>query len=415
VSEAATRVPHATPPPRILSIDLLRGASVLLMLFVNEVAGVAGAPAFLRHKGAADDAMTITDLVFPSFLFVVGMAIPFALGARLRGGQARAAALRHVVRRAAALVVIGVLMVNAEHGVPGWLSVPAWNVLMTLGVLLAWASPREGFARVPGSWLRAAGVALLLFVAIAYRGADATGWLHLRPHWWGILGLIGWAYLGVATAYWVAGDRPAVLTGLLGLYGCVALADGAGGFGWPTIPGPLVGGIVGTHGAVVLAGTLLGVLLIRHQHERGSPWRFALEMLGYAGALATAGLLLHTLAGVDRAFTISKIHATLPWGLLSAALTCAAWVLVFVVVDVLGRAHLPRLLVIAGQNPLLAYLMAPFLLSLFALAAPLSQGRNLYEALSQPMGVGLVRSAVFAWLVVRLSGFLRTRGLRFQL
>ena len=67
---------------RIRSIDLLRGADVLLMLFVNEVAGVAGAPAFLRHKGAADDGMTITDLVFPAFLFVVGMAIPFALGSR---------------------------------------------------------------------------------------------------------------------------------------------------------------------------------------------------------------------------------------------------------------------------------------------------------------------------------------------
>lgn len=415
MSEAATRVPHPVPPPRILSIDLLRGASVLLMLFVNELAGVAGAPAFLRHKGAADDGMTITDLVFPSFLFVVGMAIPFALGARRRGGQARAAAFRHVVTRAAALVLIGVLMVNAEHAVPGWLSVPVWNVLMTLGVLLLWASPREGFGRVPGSALRAAGVALLFCVAIAYPGADTTGWIHLRPHWWGILGLIGWAYLGVATVYLLVGHRPAVLTGLLGLYGCVALADGAGGFGWPTIPGPLVGGIVGTHGAVVVAGTLLGVLLMRQQRERSSPWRFALEMLGYAGALAAAGLLLHTLAGVERAFTISKIHKTLPWGLLSASLTCAAWVAVFVTADVLGQARWPRSLVVAGENPLLAYLMAPFLLSLFALAAPLWDGRNLYEALGQPTGVGLVRSAVFAWLAVRLSGWLRTRGVRFQL
>ena len=59
--------------------------------------------------------------------------------------------------------------------------------------------------------------------------------------------------------------------------------------------------------------------------------------------------------------------------------------------------------------------MAPFLLSLFALAAPLSGGRNLYEALSQPTALGLVRSAAFAWLVVRLSGFMRSKGLRFQL
>jgi predicted acyltransferase len=399
---------------RIRSIDLLRGADVLLMLFVNEVAGVGGAPAFLLHKGPEDDGMTITDVVFPAFLFVVGMAIPFALGARLRRGQARAGVLRHVVTRAAALVVVGVLMVNAEHAVPGWLSVPAWNLLMTLGVLLVWAVPRDGWGEHRWRWLRAAGVLLLLFVAIAHRGEGVTGWFQLRPYWWGILGLIGWAYLGVASLYLVVGDRPAILTGLIGLYGCVALADAAGGIA--AIPGPLAGAIVGTHGAVVLSGTLLGVLLVRHQRDSGSSWRFALEMLGCAAALAAAALLLHTLAGVaHHAFTISKIHATLPWGLLSSALTWAAWVAVFLVVDVAGRARFSRSLEVAGENPLLAYLMAPLLLSLFALAAPLSGGRNLYEVLSQPTALGLVRSAAFAWLVVRLSGFLRSKGLRFQL
>jgi len=400
---------------RIRSIDLLRGADVLLMLFVNEVAGVAGAPALLRHKGPTDDGMTITDLVFPAFLFVVGMAIPFALGARLRRGETKAAVLPHVVTRSAALVVVGVLMVNAEHAVAGWLSVPAWNVLMTLGVLLVWAMPRDGWGALRYQWLRAAGVLLLLFVAIAYRGTDITGWMQLRPYWWGILGIIGWAYLGVASLHLLVGDRPAILTGLVGLYGCVALADQAGGFGWPAIPGPLVGGIVGTHAAVVLAGTLLGVMLIRHQRESRSPWRLVAEGLAYAGALAASGALLHTLAGVDRAFTISKIHATLPWGLVSASLTCAAWVAVFLIADVLGQARWPRSIVIAGENPLLAYLLAPLLLSLFALSAPLFGGSDPYAALGGTTGVGLVRSAVFAWLVVRLSGWLRSKGLRFQL
>jgi len=400
---------------RIRSIDLLRGADVLLMLFVNEVAGVAGAPAFLRHKGAADDGMTITDLVFPAFLFVVGMAIPFALGARLARGESRLAVLRHVVARAAALVVIGVLMVNAEHGVAGWLSLPAWNVLMTLGVLLVWGLPRDGWCGRHQRTLRALGVLLLLFVVVAYRGKDVTGWLQLRPYWWGILGLIGWAYLGVASLYLVISSLPAILTALLGLYGCVALADKAGGFGWPEVPGPLVGGIVGTHGAVVLAGCLLGVLVERHLRSAGSPWRFAAGALGCAAAFGAAGLLLHTLHGLHVAFTISKIHATLPWGLLSAALTTGAWVAVFVIADVLSRREWPKAVQIAGANPLLAYLLAPLLLSLFELAAPLYGGVNPYEAISQPVPLGLVRSAVFAWVVVRLTGWLRDRGLRFQL
>ena len=59
--------------------------------------------------------------------------------------------------------------------------------------------------------------------------------------------------------------------------------------------------------------------------------------------------------------------------------------------------------------------MAPLLLSLFALSAPLFGGADPILALASPTGVGLVRSAVFAWLVVRLSGFMRSKGLRFQL
>jgi heparan-alpha-glucosaminide N-acetyltransferase len=410
----AVAAPVSAAPPRpsrVLSIDLLRGADVLLMLFVNEVAGVTNAPAFLLHKTADADGMTITDLVFPAFLFIVGIAIPFALGARRRRGQSVTELIGHVVTRSLALVVMGVLMVNAEHGVSGILSPPVWNVVMTIGILLLWGTPDEGWGRLRKPWLRAVGVALLLFVALAYRNDASSGLVQLRPYWWGILGLIGWAYLGVATLYLLIGDRPALLTGLLGLYGCVALADAAGGLRWPVIVGP----IVGTHGATVLAGTLLGVLLKRHRAEGASPWRLVGTALGYAAALAAAGALLHTLHELHPAFRVSKIHATMPWGLFSSALTCAAWVVLFVLVDVAGWRRWPRSLTIAGENPLIAYVMAPFLGSLFALTVPLFGGTNFYEVLGQTTWLGLVRSAVFAWIVVRLSGWMRSAGVRVQL
>ena len=59
-----------------------------------------------------------------------------------------------------------------------------------------------------------------------------------------------------------------------------------------------------------------------------------------AAAFGAAGLLLHTLHGLHSAFTISKIHATLPWGLLSAALTTAAWAAVFVIAVEAGPTEL---------------------------------------------------------------------------
>jgi heparan-alpha-glucosaminide N-acetyltransferase len=398
-------------PPRVLSIDLLRGADVLLMLFVNEVAGVTNAPAFLLHKTADADGMTITDLVFPAFLFIVGIAIPFALGARRRRSQSVAELIGHVVTRSLALVVMGVLMVNAEHGVHGVLSAPLWNIVMTIGILLLWGTKDAGWGRLRKPWLQAIGIASLVFVALAYRSETVTGLIQIRPYWWGILGLIGWAYLGVATLYLLVGDRPAILTGFLGLYSCVALADAAGGFRWPVLFGP----ILGTHGALVLAGTLLGVLLKRHQAESGPPSRLIWTALGYAAALAAAGALLHTLHELHPAFRVSKIHATVPWGFFCSALTCLAWVVLFALVDVAGWRRWPRSLTIAGENPLIAYVMAPFLGSLFALSAPLFGGTNFYEVLGQTVWTGLIRSAVFAWVVVRLSGWMRSAGVRVQL
>jgi predicted acyltransferase len=408
-------IPEGQSTPRVLSIDLLRGADVLLMLFVNEVAGVTGAPAFLLHKPSDVDGMTITDLVFPAFLFIVGIVIPFALGGRLRRGETRGVVWRHVLMRALALVVMGVLMVNAEHGVSGVLSAPVWNLLATLGILLVWGTPEGGWGKVRKPWLRGAGLALLLFVALAYRNPELTGWVQLRPYWWGILGLIGWAYLGVATVYLLAGDRPAILAGAIALSYCVALADATGSLTWLRALRPIAGPVVGTHGALVLAGALLGVLLRRHMQEGGSAWRFAARMLGYAAALGAAGVLLRSLSGLNPAFIISKNHATVAWGLVSSALTCGGWVAVFVLVDILGYRRWPRSFAIAGENPLLAYLMAPFLASLFALSAPVFGGTDLYEALGQTTGIGLVRSAVFAWIVVRLSGWMRTRGVSVQL
>lgn len=406
----------SAPVGRVASIDLLRGADVLLMLFVNEVAGVPGAPSWLLHVAAETDGMTITDVVFPAFLFIVGIAVPFALGGRLRRGVSKGEALRHVLARSAALVVMGVLMVNSEHGVSGPLSAPAWNLLATAGILLAWGVPVAGWEPLRRSWLRAVGFALILAVALAYRSPspDVTGLVHLRPHWWGILGLIGWAYLAVSVIYLLVGERKAALVGLVALLYCLALADAAGGLGPLAFP-PLVGAVLGTHAAIVLAGTLLGVLLREHLRT-GGPWRTLVgRALALGTGLAAAGLLLHALAGLHPAFRVSKIHATAPWGLYCSALTLAAWIALFLLADVIGFRRLPRSLAIAGENPLVAYLLAPALLSAFALVAPLLGGTNPYETLASPTALGLARSAVFAWLVVRLTGFLRSRGVRIQL
>jgi predicted acyltransferase len=72
---------------RLVSIDAFRGLTILLMVFVNELGGMKGVPGWLKHYPAAEDGMTFVDVVFPAFLFVMGMAVPFALGRRMAQGH----------------------------------------------------------------------------------------------------------------------------------------------------------------------------------------------------------------------------------------------------------------------------------------------------------------------------------------
>ena len=71
---------------RVLSIDAFRGITILVMIFVNELAGIRDIPSWMKHMPRDADAMSFVDVVFPAFLFIVGMSIPFAINSRLAKG-----------------------------------------------------------------------------------------------------------------------------------------------------------------------------------------------------------------------------------------------------------------------------------------------------------------------------------------
>jgi heparan-alpha-glucosaminide N-acetyltransferase len=357
-------------------------------------------------------------VVFPAFLFVTGMAIPLAIGARLRRGDARAEVWQHVLTRSLALVVIGVFMVNAEHGAAaGLLSPDVWNVLMTLAVLIVWQSPGERRRRIPRHLVVAAGSACLVALALLYRSTDVTGIIQLRPQWWGILGLIGWAYLGASSVYLVAGNRPGVLLVaaalLYGLYFIDALAIMPGLAA--VRPFFSVGSTLGSHGALVLTGTALTAWLLRHRERGASGGTFVWRAGAYAALLGGVGVVVHQFRDVHHAFWINKPMATPAWCLISSAWTVAAWTLLFVVCDVKGWRRWPAVVTIAGENALLTYLLAPLALSVLALSATITGGVNLYGALGDTLVIGTLRSIAFAWAIVWLSGWLRSRGVRIQI
>ncbi|GMA16352.1 DUF5009 domain-containing protein [Deinococcus metallilatus] len=99
---------------RLTALDAWRGLTVLLMLLVNNVALGGMTPAQLQH--APFGGVTLTDLVFPWFLFCAGAALPFSQAAMRKAGVTGWARVRRLLTRAALLYLVGAFLTSAtEH------------------------------------------------------------------------------------------------------------------------------------------------------------------------------------------------------------------------------------------------------------------------------------------------------------
>lgn len=103
----------APRPPRLQALDAWRGLTVLLMLLVNNASLGDQTPLQLQH--APFGGLTLTDLVFPWFLFCAGAAIPFSRAAREGGRGGRVGQL---LQRAARLYLLGAFVTSAVQRAP---------------------------------------------------------------------------------------------------------------------------------------------------------------------------------------------------------------------------------------------------------------------------------------------------------
>src|ERR1700723_2328576 len=109
-----TDVNPGTSAVHIASIDIFRGLTVLVMIFVNDVSSVHGLPWWTYHAHAEQDAMTYVDMVFPFFLFIVGMSMPLAINRRLEKNPSIDFIWLHLLARSAGLAVVCFILANAE-------------------------------------------------------------------------------------------------------------------------------------------------------------------------------------------------------------------------------------------------------------------------------------------------------------
>lgn len=391
---------------RVLSVDIFRGLTIFLMLFVNELAGVSDIPQWMKHVPAGVDGMTFVDVVFPAFLFIVGMAIPFAVEKREAKGQGRAAFWQHVLIRTLGLLILGVYMVNSAEMnreaslIPhGW-----WAASLYVAAILAWNRyPETEDLRKKRLFagLRIAGAIILAALYFLYRKGEEGQLTGMTPSWWGILGLIGWAYL-LSMAFYMASRKN--LGGLLGIFaGLLALILALRG-GLPVLPAPgewlrsQSGHLV--HTLITLSGIICSLLL-----AKGGLWH---QPSAKIRNILLFGLLLGLAAYLARPFGgISKIAATPAWALFSAACCCLIFPLVYWLADLKGVKNWAGFLKPAGENPLLAYILPPLF---YAIA-----GFSFFPAAWSRGTPGMVRALAFTLIILWITRWLTKRGIRLHL
>ncbi|HMD39970.1 MAG TPA: DUF5009 domain-containing protein [Candidatus Acidoferrum sp.] len=196
---------HSQEASRIQSIDIFRGMNVLAMIFVDNLGFVTGLPWWTYHMPREANGMTYVDMVFPAFLFLMGMSIPISIRSRRAKGQSRSGIWTHAVVRSLSLVGLGLFVSNAPQvdAQRTGISFPWWAALGFIAIALVWMEfPESDKHRTTSGASKFVGLAMLAGLIVIFRRVTPEGkvaWLDFPD--WEILGLLGWAYLSVSTIY----------------------------------------------------------------------------------------------------------------------------------------------------------------------------------------------------------------------
>jgi predicted acyltransferase len=340
---------------RLGSLDVFRGFTIAAMVLVNNQLG--GAYAQLRH--AEWHGWTFTDLVFPSFLWIAGVAATLSTARRVERGESRGALFAHAARRAAWLFLIG----------------------LTLNAL--WGGGLAGL-RIPG---------VLQRIALCYLAGTA---IYLTTS---VRGRLVWI-VALLSGYWAA----------MAPGGYEKVGNVAAQLDLWLMPGHLYTDVYDPEGLLTSAPAivtfLLGVLA-------GDWLRARRENKAAALAAAGAGLFAMGLA-LDLLQPINKALWTVPYTVLAGGLSTLAFAGCYWAIDERGWSGAgTRFWTIFGVNALAVYVFHAVVNVLFGLG-PKAALSGWLQGLASPANAALVYSLVhvglsfaFAWLLWRRLWFLK--------
>ena len=223
----------------------------------------------------------------------------------------------------------------------------------------------------------------------------------MGAEWWGILGLIGWAYFASGIITVITGSRLTAIAIAWGLFAALSMlshADLVPGF-LNFIPNAILGGTLTglTLGGVVTA------LIFKHYRSANDNRGLTVILVAIAAAMVVLSVITRPYWG------LAKLGATPAWLFLCSAFTILAFLVVYCIADVYGKAKWFSFIRPAGTDTLLCYLI-PY----FAYATTNFLGIHLPEFMLIG-GVGLLKSFLFALLCVFITGGLSKIGIRLKL
>ena len=207
---------------RLMSLDIFRGATIAAMILVNNNGSDA---AYWPLKHARWNGWTPTDLIFPFFVFIVGVSLLFSFQSRLKHGGSRHAIMLHSLKRSAILFALG-LFVNAyphfhlaTWRIPGVLQRIAVAYLVA-ALLTLYARTATRIVWIVG--LLAGYYILMRFVPVPGHGVPGRDILLLHPDW-NLAAyidrklMLGHLYEGTRDPEGVLSTLPAIASALLGV------------------------------------------------------------------------------------------------------------------------------------------------------------------------------------------------------
>lgn len=386
------------PITRLLSVDVFRAVTMFFMIFVNELSGSEGIPGWIDHVDSEVDGMGFADTIFPAFLFIVGLSIPLAMEHKWQKGATFIQIILHVLYRAFALLLMGVYQVNMDsYDKQNWFPRPLWAILATLSFFMIWLNYKPTVNKVIKTALIVAGYAMLVILALIYKGhPDEDGYTGMSVQWWGILGLIGWAYLVCTLVYLITkGNLKWMIAATIAVFIFNITAHTI----WDGFK--LLAIYDGSNACLIMAGVVVSMLYTRHAD--GANRFMAMGIIGGA-VLIGAGLLIRPYSG-----GISKIYSTPAWVLICTGISILVYVLFIYMVDLKGRQNWFKIISAAGTATLTCYLI-PYLTFFGMRLVHLNYPDSFYYG-----WVAIARSFAVAFLVIFIANWLYKKNLTLKL